>query len=84
LSIPWARKQAYEVFANIHIFFAIAYVALFHWHIYGEFMSVSAISFPPTVASTHTHITPQPNFCYATLAVWALSALLRASTTRTS
>ncbi|KAF2464901.1 uncharacterized protein BDR25DRAFT_93825 [Lindgomyces ingoldianus] len=38
-SIPLVRKRFYEAFKYLHIFLAVAYIGLFWWHIWGEYMS---------------------------------------------
>ncbi|KAF2873264.1 ferric reductase like transmembrane component-domain-containing protein [Massariosphaeria phaeospora] len=38
-SVPWIRKRFYEAFKYVHVFLAVAYLCLFWWHIWGEYMS---------------------------------------------
>ncbi|KAF2689601.1 hypothetical protein K458DRAFT_290834, partial [Lentithecium fluviatile CBS 122367] len=61
-SIPYIRARFYEVFKYVHIFLGVAYIGMFWWHIYGEYMSpcyiyatVAVLVFPNIVRVLHRH-----------------------------
>lgn len=73
-SIPWVRNRSYEAFKYLHIFLAVAYIGLFWWHIYGEYISVGAWTLS---CKALTDIVHQPCYIYATVASLFFSNIIR-------